>query len=108
MSINTAPGNVYAARSRNLITAIEPCARSWREREWQPRASKDGAPGRRPATACARDLLLPAQAKAVRGAHGFRGAPPPPYPTQAPVAQLDRAPDYEFGGREFESLRARH
>ncbi len=26
----------------------------------------------------------------------------------APVAQLDRAPDYEFGGREFESLRARH
>ena len=28
--------------------------------------------------------------------------------TQAPVAQLDRAPDYESGGREFESLRARH
>jgi hypothetical protein len=28
-------------------------------------------------------------------------------PTQAPVAQLDRAPDYESGGREFESLRAR-
>ena len=27
---------------------------------------------------------------------------------QAPVAQLDRAPDYEFGGQEFESLRARH
>jgi hypothetical protein len=27
---------------------------------------------------------------------------------QAPVAQLDRAPDYESGGREFESLRARH
>ena len=26
----------------------------------------------------------------------------------APVAQLDRAPDYEFGGQEFESLRARH
>jgi hypothetical protein len=25
----------------------------------------------------------------------------------APVAQLDRAPDYESGGREFESLRAR-
>ena len=25
----------------------------------------------------------------------------------APVAQLDRAPDYEFGGQEFESLRAR-
>ena len=24
-----------------------------------------------------------------------------------PVAQLDRAPDYESGGREFESLRAR-
>src|ERR1700728_1333517 len=26
----------------------------------------------------------------------------------APVAQLDRAPGYEPGGREFESLRARH
>ena len=28
--------------------------------------------------------------------------------SEAPVAQLDRAPDYESGGREFESLRARH
>jgi hypothetical protein len=27
--------------------------------------------------------------------------------TRAPVAQLDRAPDYESGGQEFESLRAR-
>src|SRR5208282_3056400 len=63
--------------------------------------------GRRPATARARDLLLPARAKAVRGPACFRGAPPPPLPTQAPVAQLDRAPDYESGGREFESLRAR-
>src|SRR5690349_19809131 len=27
---------------------------------------------------------------------------------QALVAQLDRAPDFESGGREFESLRARH
>ncbi len=26
----------------------------------------------------------------------------------APVAQLDRAPDYESGGQEFESLRVRH
>src|SRR5262249_3913428 len=44
-----------------------------------------------------------------------RGALPLPspartssYPTRAPVAQLDRAPDYESGGQEFESLRARH
>ena len=28
--------------------------------------------------------------------------------TRAPVAQLDRAPDYESGGRRFESFRARH
>src|SRR5438874_4248625 len=28
-------------------------------------------------------------------------------PSNAPVAQLDRAPDYESGGQEFESLRAR-
>ena len=27
-------------------------------------------------------------------------------PRNAPVAQLDRAPGYEPGGREFESLRA--
>jgi hypothetical protein len=27
---------------------------------------------------------------------------------RAPVAQLDRAPDYESGGWEFESLRAHH
>jgi hypothetical protein len=26
----------------------------------------------------------------------------------APVAQLDRVPGYEPGGREFESLQARH
>jgi hypothetical protein len=26
----------------------------------------------------------------------------------APVAQLDRVPGFEPGGREFESLRARH
>ncbi len=28
--------------------------------------------------------------------------------SDAPVAQLDRVPGYELGGREFESLRARH
>src|ERR1700693_702060 len=34
---------------------------------------------------------------------------PPSGPAgHAPVAQLDRAPDYESGGQEFESLRARH
>jgi hypothetical protein len=31
----------------------------------------------------------------------------PPQPC-APLAQLDRASDYESEGREFESLRARH
>jgi hypothetical protein len=29
-------------------------------------------------------------------------------PACAPLAQLDRASDYESEGREFESLRARH
>ncbi len=40
----------------------------------------------------------------------FRGgrSMTPPRSVCAPVAQLDRAPDYESGGREFESLRARH
>ncbi len=32
----------------------------------------------------------------------------PGFPNNAPVAQLDRVPGYELGGREFESLRARH
>ena len=31
-----------------------------------------------------------------------------PMGQRAPVAQLDRAPDYESGGRTFESFRARH
>ena len=29
-------------------------------------------------------------------------------PVSGPVAQLDRAPDYESGGQRFESVRARH
>jgi hypothetical protein len=33
---------------------------------------------------------------------------PPSNLSRAPVAQLDRVPGYEPGGREFESLRARH
>jgi hypothetical protein len=33
---------------------------------------------------------------------------PAVFGTRAPVAQLDRAPDYESGGRRFESFRARH
>ena len=32
----------------------------------------------------------------------------PGFVNNAPVAQLDRVPGYELGGREFESLRARH
>ena len=37
-------------------------------------------------------------------------APPNPHNPKfsAPVAQLDRVPGYELGGREFESLRAHH
>ncbi|MBM2829474.1 MAG: hypothetical protein HW411_264 [Gammaproteobacteria bacterium] len=30
------------------------------------------------------------------------------FKNQAPVAQLDRVPGYEPGGRRFESVRARH
>src|ERR1700688_4138477 len=39
----------------------------------------------------------------------YRSVPRHDFPAaaSAPVAQLDRAPDYESGGREFESLRAR-
>ena len=48
------------------------------------------------------------------GREAYRERPLPPvrehFPRdaqQAPVAQLDRAPDYESGGRRFESFRAR-
>src|SRR5690606_28921603 len=34
--------------------------------------------------------------------------PVPHNSASAPVAQLDRAPGYELGGRRFESFRARH
>ena len=39
----------------------------------------------------------------------YASVPQPDFPAavSAPVAQLDRAPDYESGGQEFESLRAR-
>ena len=49
----------------------------------------------------------PASAGAGRGLRALR---PCPYvaASRAPVAQLDRAPDYESGGRRFESFRARH
>ena len=66
------------------------------------------------------DIQRPAGSRPLRGAVGqrvmplvgpFRGTATPPHQRrtprragrQAPVAQLDRAPDYEFGGREFES-----
>jgi hypothetical protein len=35
-------------------------------------------------------------------------APPALFAKNAPVAQLDRASDYESEGRTFESFRARH
>jgi hypothetical protein len=49
-----------------------------------------------------------------RAGASLRAIPPSPpciavdYCQCAPVAQLDRAPGYEPGGREFESLRAHH
>ena len=55
----------------------------------------------------AQDLLLPAAAKAARRPHPRPGRPIRRQRRNAPVAQLDRAPDYESGGQEFESLRAR-
>src|SRR5262245_10876597 len=67
----------------------------WRFREIraEPRRSRGrAAPG---------DSLGAARASgAARSSYAMVG--------QALVAQLDRAPDFESGGREFESLRARH
>ncbi len=49
----------------------------------------------------------PPEQKRLEPAVAYRGRFRHPKTTLAPVAQLDRAPDYESGGREFESLRAR-
>src|SRR5215813_7217909 len=52
---------------------------------------------------------LPSTAQAYSYSPGpGRGRRPSRAKRKAPVAQLDRAPDYESGGQEFESLRARH
>src|SRR4051795_10428470 len=52
-------------------------------------------PFRAPLEGCARPIRLLCRAPAVLR-------------HRAPVAQLDRAPDYESGGQRFESFRARH
>src|SRR3954454_12283560 len=60
--------------------------------------------------------LAPRQlrSQARRSPHGLRGSVDAPMSRprsqerRAPVAQLDRAPDYESGGRRFESVGARH
>src|ERR1700730_945814 len=66
------------------------------------RATRPSAALPRPADACHR----PPEAIAMARVAG-RSAPFPSAMRAAPVAQLDRAPDYESGGQEFESLRAR-
>ena len=48
----------------------------------------------------ARIIRTPAWIRLLRGGYSVKNS--------APVAQLDRVPGYEPGGREFESLRARH
>jgi hypothetical protein len=49
---------------------------------------------------CGRTHVLMIVDAMKRGPHNWKFS--------APVAQLDRVPGYELGGREFESLRARH
>jgi hypothetical protein len=44
----------------------------------------------------------------MAGLNDARGTGDEAASNYAPVAQLDRVPGYEPGGREFESLRARH
>jgi hypothetical protein len=94
--INTAPSNVCPASSRNLISAtrtvsglaltmrLAPSVRCWasrslaRRRFAASRLEGRGGSDAAPAAIDARDLLLPARAKAVRGRAGFRGAHSPP------------------------------
>src|SRR5262249_43682258 len=59
-----------------------------------PRRSLSGGPRHQRTRQCARPWRMSPIALFLRPA--------------APVAQLDRAPDFESGGQEFESLRARH
>src|SRR5262245_61229365 len=66
-----------------------------------------------------REIRAEPRRSRARGAPGDSPEPGPRAPVvrrdrpalwwgRALVAQLDRAPDFESGGREFESLRARH
>ncbi len=68
----------------------------------RPNAASLPASGRARDTECRGEYL---QREALRQSHGRKRSNE--VRTYAPVAQLDRVPGYEPGGREFESLRAR-
>ena len=57
---------------------------------------------------CERATSAGAAEKFRGGCVDASGPSPHNWKFSAPVAQLDRVPGYELGGREFESLRARH
>ncbi len=79
-----------------------------------------GSPPRDPPAACGGMPAMPCPEAGIphvaplQSVSKQRIRPPPSarryvLPTRrAPVAQLDRAPDYESGGQRFESFRARH
>ncbi len=75
----------------------------------EPQASRSGTAASR------RSIMAPASRIALRCVQQIAGWPLPQRPRLlraalqcAPVAQLDRASDYESEGRTFESFRARH
>ncbi len=108
-SIASPPARRGAARAKGR----GPARRSRRAGRPARASEDDGAlvhpllPMRRPPPA------TPASAGAGTGlrrcGRGLRASalPPMSHASRAPVAQLDRAPDYESGGRRFESFRAR-
>ena len=70
-------------------------------------SARGAASGRAPDVGCATDPRLPSRESDPIAMRAAPAGPFRPAAAKAPVAQLDRAPDYESGGREFESLRAR-
>ncbi len=86
--LNSAPGHQALPRG--------PAGPSWQ----LPAGAVDRRPIRATAGICQPGILQGACRAACRGLH--RALP------AAPVAQLDRAPDYESGGWRFESFRVRH
>ena len=122
-----APGNTCSSPSKARRAPAAPASASPSPASWsKPMAARWSMSTQAPGTrfditlprarirdrlSRSRVLAIGAASPASKPAGGYRlglAGSAGPYRPCAPLAQLDRAPDYESGGQEFESLRARH